>query len=225
MYLVVAPAAIIAATVAAIATTTAATTIATTAITTTASATVTATTTAAVGATETAIIAAAFAITTTTTTVGAATAAAAITTATATATAISAAAIATTAFTRSARLSRSCLVNHDGATTQILTMHASNSRLSLRIIGHFHKAEAFGATRIALHHHACAGHAAKRAEGGLQIIVTNGIWQIANVQSITHLFYLSTSALIKRWTPKNTKKSDGVLSTAESIELYLFPIT
>jgi hypothetical protein len=76
----------------------------------------------------------------------------------------------------------------------------------LRIIGHFHKAEAFGATRIALHHHACAGHAAKRAEGGLQIIVTNGIWQIANVQSITHLFYLSTSALIKRWTPKTYQK-------------------
>ena len=68
-------------------------------------------------------------------------------------------------------------------------MHASNGSLRLGIVAHFHKAKAFGAACLSLHHDACAGHGAKRAKGRLQIIITHGVGQVAHVQSITHLVF------------------------------------
>jgi hypothetical protein len=191
---VVAPAAIIAATVSAIAAT-AATAITAAAVTATVSAITTATTaittTAAttVRAAKATIVAAAAAAVGTTS----ATATVATTTTTAVATTTTTttftAAVATTAFTRGASFCRASFIHHDRAAAKLLAMHAGNSCLGLCIICHLHKAKTFGATCIALHHHACARYRSKRAEGGLQIIVTHRIRQIAHVQSITHLVF------------------------------------
>jgi hypothetical protein len=65
-------------------------------------------------------------------------------------------------------------------------MHASNGGLRLRIVPHFDKSKAFGATRVALHHDFGAGDAAELAEGLLQIVIAHGIWQIADVEFVAH---------------------------------------
>jgi hypothetical protein len=201
MYLVVAPAAVVATTVTTAVSTTA-TTVTAAAISTAATTITTTTTSAAIRATETAIVAAAFAVTTTVATTVRATT---TTTAAAIGTATAATAVSTTAFAWCARLSGARFVHNHSATAELLAMHTCNGSLCLSVIGHFDESETFGAASIALHHHACTGHATKRAESGLQIIVTNGIWQVANVQSITHLVYLSTSAP-KRMTPLTDQK-------------------
>jgi hypothetical protein len=183
--LVIAPAAIVAATVTTVAATattatiTAAAAVAAT-ITATAAATITTATTAAatVWAAEAAVIA-----TTTATTVRTATTAAAV------ATTATAATITTATFTWRASFCGASFVHDHRAAAELLAMHTGNGCLGLGIVCHFHKAEAFRAACIALHHHACARYRSKRAEGGLQIVVTHRIWQIANVQSITHLVF------------------------------------
>jgi hypothetical protein len=165
----------IATAVAAVATATAAatiTTVTTAAITATTAATVTAAT--AVRAAEVAVIATAAAVRTTT--AAAATAVAATTTA-----------VTATAFAWRTLLSWASFVDHHGAATQILTMHTGNGCLCLRVVAHFHKAKAFGATGIALHHHASAFDFTKRTKCVLQIFITHRVRQIAYVQSITHL--------------------------------------
>jgi hypothetical protein len=175
--LAVTPAAI-AATVTAVATTAAATLAATvTTVAATATAAITAAAATAVGTTEVAIIAAAA----TATTIGTATAATAVATTT------TAAAVATTAFTRRTLLSRARFIDHHSAATEVLAMHTSNGRLRLRVISHFHKTKSFGATCVALHHHASTFDFTKRCKSGLQIIITHRVRQIAYIQSITHL--------------------------------------
>jgi hypothetical protein len=213
--LVVSPAAIIAATVTTVAATAAATITATTvtaAVSTAATAIAAATTTTTIRAAEAAVVAAAA-----TTAVGAATTAATAVTA-----ATAAAAITATAFTGRASFCGAGFVHDYRAATEFLAMHASNGCLGLGIVCHFHEAKTFGAACIALHHDARARHGTKRAEGGLQIVVTHGIRQIAYVQSITHLvFTYQCPHQSGCGTPKIYTKSDGVLSTAKFFELYL----
>jgi hypothetical protein len=188
---VVAPAAITAATAALSASVTAITTTATFVATT-------------VGAAEAAIAAPA-GITVIAATVS--TTAAVRTTAAATvAAATTAAATVTTPFTGWALLSGASFIDHHGASAQILAMHTRNGCLRLRIVAHFHKAKAFGATRVALHHHAGALHVPERRESGLQIIVAHRIRQIAYIQSITHLVLPINVWPQGLWTPNEPIK-------------------
>jgi hypothetical protein len=58
--------------------------------------------------------------------------------------------------------------------------------LSLSIAAHFNKTKAFGATCIALHHDLGAGDSAELTKRLFQVAIAHGIWQIADVQFVTH---------------------------------------
>jgi hypothetical protein len=72
--------------------------------------------------------------------------------------------------------------------------------LGFVIAAHFHKAEAFGAARIALHHDFGAGHSTEITEGLFQITVTHRVRQVADVKFVAH----------ERDSSKHRDKSDGV---------------
>jgi hypothetical protein len=72
--------------------------------------------------------------------------------------------------------------------------------LSFVIVAHFHKAEAFGAARIAFHHDFGAGHSTEFTEGLFQITVSHRVRQVADVKFVAH----------KRDSSKHRDKSDGV---------------
>jgi hypothetical protein len=81
-----------------------------------------------------------------------------------------------------------------------LAVHAFDGSLRFRVAGHLDKAETFGTTGVALHHHFSAGYATKSSEGLLQVFVAHRIWQVANVQFIAH-----------EWDSYQSQiKSDGV---------------
>src|SRR5690606_18176681 len=127
-------------------------------------------------------------------------AATAITTATAaaaTATAVTAAAttaVATTTTTTAAKaaaagsagLHGTGFVDHEVTAAEILAMHALDGGLGFGIAAHFDKAETLGAAGVALHHDLGAAHRAEPAEGLLQILITEGIGQIAHVKFVAH---------------------------------------
>ena len=113
----------------------------------------------------------------------AATAVAAFTTATAEATTAAAAAAAEAGRTW---FHGACFVHDHIAATQCLTIHTLNGSLRLSVAGHLYKAEAFGPTRVALHHDFSAGHCAKLPKGLFQIAVAHRVRQVADVQFITH---------------------------------------
>jgi hypothetical protein len=69
----------------------------------------------------------------------------------------------------------------------------------LRIIGHFDKTETLGATRVTFHHDFGAGDGTVGCKRLLQIIITERIWQIADVKFVAH-----------ERTPQNNSKRDGV---------------
>jgi hypothetical protein len=112
--------------------------------------------------TATAPAAAALAAATTAAAAEAATAAAAeaatAATTTTEATATAAAEAATTAAatkattTTAAGLTRTCLVNDEGATAQLLTVHSVDRGIRLGIVRHFDKAKAAGAAGLTIHH-------------------------------------------------------------------------
>ena len=110
----------------------------------------------------------------------AATAVAAFTTATAEATTAAAAAEAGRTWFHGA-----CFVHDHIAATQCLTIHTLNGSLRLSVAGHLYKAEAFGPTRVALHHDFSAGHCTKLPKGLFQIAVAHRVRQVSDVQFIT----------------------------------------
>ena len=149
----------------------------------------------AVGAAETALAATAAAITaaafTTTTAVAATAATAAVTTTTAAATTVAATAFTTTTATETTGAGRTIFhgtgfVHHDAAAAQRLAIHAVDCCNSFFVGSHFHKAEAFGTTCIALHHDFGAGHGTELAESLFQIAITNRVRQVADVKFFAH---------------------------------------
>jgi hypothetical protein len=72
--------------------------------------------------------------------------------------------------------------------------------LGFVIAAHFHKAEAFGAARIAFHHDFGAGHSTEFTEGLFQITVSHRVRQVADVKFVAH----------ERDSSKHRDKSDGV---------------
>jgi hypothetical protein len=81
-----------------------------------------------------------------------------------------------------------------------LAIHAVDRGLGFVIAAHFHKAEAFGAARIAFHHDFGAGHSTEFTEGLFQITVSYRISQVADVKFVAH----------ERDSSKHRYKSDGV---------------
>jgi hypothetical protein len=81
----------------------------------------------------------------------------------------------------------------------LLAVHSADCCLRFGIAAHFHKAEPFGTTGIALHHDlgACDGTVCGKCL--LQVFVTERIWQIANVKFVAH-----------ERTPQKNSKRDGV---------------
>ena len=121
---------------------------------------------------------------------------------------------------RRARLHRPGLVHHQIAALQRFVVHAFNGGLRLGIAAHFHKAKAFGAARIALHHHLGAGYHAKRRESLAQIGITHGIRQIAHIKFVAHRRRSSKYKKQKKpgWslpTPSKDKKK-----TPENVRFY-----
>jgi hypothetical protein len=145
---------------------------------------------AAATAVTTTVAAAATAVTTTV-----AAAATTVTTAAAVATTATAAAVTTTtaatAVTTAASawwtsFHRASNVHSERAATYALAMQASDCGLCFIGRAHFHKAEAFGAAGIALHHHFGGLHLAKSGELLLQIFIADGVGKIADVKFVAH---------------------------------------
>jgi hypothetical protein len=158
-------------------TTTAAAAIATTAFATTATAAaVAAASTFSATATVSTAAAAAFTAATTVTaaTTTVATAAAATTT------------VAATAAAWGARFHGPGFIHHQASTAKGRAIHASDCCLSFSIAAHFNKTKAFGTTSVALHHDLGAGDSAELTKRLFQVAIAHGIWQIADVQFVTH---------------------------------------
>ena len=82
---------------------------------------------------------------------------------------------------------RTRFIDHDAAAAHGLAVHALDRRLSFGVAAHFHEPEAFGAARLAFHHHLGAGDLPELAERLLEIAVTHLVGQVAYVQFIAHL--------------------------------------
>jgi hypothetical protein len=154
-------------------------------------------------ATTTATAVTAAATTTATTGTAAVTTAAAATATTGTAAVTTAAACTATeaaaACAGGTRFHGTRFVNHQTTATKLLAVHSADCRLRFGIAAHFHKAEAFGATGVTLHHDLGASDRTVCGKCLLQVFVTERIWQIADVKFVAHA-----------GTPQNNSKRDGV---------------
>jgi hypothetical protein len=135
--------------------------------------------------TAAALAATASAATTTTAAEAAATTTAAATEAAATAaateaTATAAATKATTATTTG--LTRTRLVDDQGATAELLTIHAIDRGIRLGIVGHFDKAEAAGAAGLTIHHDGRGSDFTVGLEGLTQFGVGRAEREITNIK-------------------------------------------
>lgn len=77
-------------------------------------------------------------------------------------------------------------VHHHVAAAEITFVQAFDCSLSVSFAAHFHKGEALGATSVTVHHYLDGIDSAELREFLLQVFVTNGIRQIANVQFVVH---------------------------------------
>ena len=77
-------------------------------------------------------------------------------------------------------------VHHHVAAAEITFVQAFDCSLSVSFAAHFHKGEALGATGVTVHHYLDGIDSAELREFLLQVFVTNGIRQIANVQFVVH---------------------------------------
>jgi hypothetical protein len=151
-----------------------------------------ATTAFATTATAAAVAAASTFSATATATVSTAAAFTAATTVTAAATTVATAAAATattvaaTAAAWGARFHGPGFIHHQASTAKGRAIHASDCCLSFSIAAHFNKTKAFGTTSVALHHDLGAGDSAELTKRLFQVAIAHGIWQIADVQFVTH---------------------------------------
>ncbi len=98
------------------------------------------------------------------------------------------AAVATTAATGARRtcLHRTGFVHGDRAAAQGLAVHAGDRGLGFSIVAHFDETEAFGAAGFAFHHDFGAVDRAEFGKRLLQVFVTHGVRQVADVKFVAH---------------------------------------
>jgi hypothetical protein len=94
--------------------------------------------------------------------------------------------VAATAAAWGARFHGPGFIHHQASTAKGRAIHASDCCLSFSIAAHFNKTKAFGTTSVALHHDLGAGDSAELTKRLFQVAIAHGIWQIADVQFVTH---------------------------------------
>lgn len=100
-----------------------------------------------------------------------------------------------------ARFQRTSDVHRQVTATHVLAVHAADCGLSFLTAGHLDKAETFGSTAVAFHHHFGRLNMAKGRKLLLQIFIANRVRQVANIKFVAHF-----GAFQKKRPAKNRRR-------------------
>ncbi len=81
---------------------------------------------------------------------------------------------------------RAGFVDRQSAAVEGMTVQAFDGSLRFSVGAHFNETKALGAAGFTFHHDLGAGHGAEFAEGLLEVVVADGVGQVAYVEFLAH---------------------------------------